>query len=50
MRALILAALFAAAAVLVVVGAAMVARPAGFIVGGVLLAGWSWLVFGEVAE
>ena len=50
MRERILAVLLALAAGLVVVGAALASEVAGFVVGGVLLAAWSWLVLGEVAD
>lgn len=42
----IFAALLAIAATLVAFGAAAFHEGAGFIVGGVMLAGWSWLVLG----
>ena len=45
---IVLAALLALAAVIIAVGVAMVAVPAGIIVGGLLLAGWAFLVFLEV--
>lgn len=44
MRELTFAVLLAVAAVLVVVGVAEWSHAAGFVTGGVLLAGWSWLV------
>ena len=48
MREVVLAFLLAVACGLVVVGAALLYGPAGFMAGGVLLAGWSWLTFGEI--
>lgn len=48
MRELILAALFAVAGLLIVVGVAEWFSPAGWIVAGVALAGWSWLFLGDV--
>ena len=50
MRERILAVLLALAAGLVVVGAALASDAAGFVVGGMLLAGWSWLILGELGE
>lgn len=50
MRERILAVLLAAAAGLVIVGAFQACDVAGFVVAGVLLAGWAWLIFGEVGE
>jgi hypothetical protein len=47
MRAWILAALLALAGALVVVGVALLSEPVAWIVGGLLLAGWSWLVLAE---
>lgn len=49
MRAWILAALLALAGGLVVVGAALLSPAAAWIVGGLLLAGWSILTFAEVS-
>jgi hypothetical protein len=49
LRAWILAALLAFAAVAVVVGVALLSVAASWIVGGVLLAAWSVLTFAEVA-
>lgn len=48
MRELIFAAMLALASVAIIVGAAMVAAPAGWITAGGLLAAWSWLIFGEI--
>lgn len=48
MRERILAVLLALAGGLVVVGVALVSPSAAFVAGGVLLAGWSWLLLGEV--
>ena len=48
MHAWALACLLAVAGALVVVGVALIFPPAAWIVGGALLAGWSWLVFAEV--
>lgn len=48
MREQILAVLLALAAVLVFIGVRMFSPAAGFIAAGVLAAGWSWLLFGEV--
>lgn len=42
--------LLAAAAGLVVVGVSLVDTAAAFVVAGVLLAGLSWLMLGEVGE
>lgn len=50
MRERILAVLLAVAGGLVVVGVALVSQAAAFVAGGVLLAAWSWLLLGEVAE
>lgn len=50
MRERILAFLLAVAAGLVAIGVASFSRGASLIVGGVMLAGWSWLMLGEVAE
>lgn len=50
MRERIFAVLLAVAAGLVVVGAALTSSALAFVVGGVLLAGLSWLLFGEVGE
>lgn len=47
-RTLALACLLAASAVAVVAGVALLSVPAAWIVGGVLLAAWSLLVFAEV--
>lgn len=49
MRAWLLAFLLLLAAVLVVVGVAGFSVPAAWVVGGLLLGGWSLLVFGEVS-
>ena len=49
-RTLVLASLLAVAAALVVVGVALVSAAAGYIVAGLLLAGWSVLMFAEVGE
>jgi hypothetical protein len=46
----ILAFLLAVSAGLITVGVACYSRGGALIVGGVLLAGWSWLLVGEVAE
>lgn len=48
MREYVLAALLALAAVLVVVGVAMLSEAAGWIAAGVAVAAWSWLMLGEV--
>lgn len=48
MREGILAALLAVAAVFLVIGAALISEAVGWIVAGVVLAVWAWLVFGEV--
>lgn len=50
MRERILAVLLAVAAGLVVAGAALVSDAAALVVAGVLLAGWAWLLLGEVGE
>lgn len=44
----ILGVLLAVAAGLVIYGVALLSAAAGFVVGGVLVALWSWLLFGEV--
>lgn len=49
MRELIFAILLALAGAAVTVGAALIVTPAGWIVGGVLLAAWSWLVLSDAA-
>lgn len=43
-----LAGLLAVAGALVAYGIFTISTPAGFIVSGLLLAGWGWLVFGDV--
>jgi hypothetical protein len=48
MRERIMAFLLAVAAGLITIGAFRCADFAGFIVAGILLGVWSWLVFGEV--
>jgi hypothetical protein len=48
MRELILAVMLALASGAVVIGSAMVSGAAGWIVFGLLLAVWAWLVLGEV--
>lgn len=48
LRAVILAVLFAAASVAVVVGVAMLSPAAGWIVGGILAAAWATVVFGDI--
>lgn len=48
MQEVILACLLLVAAGLVVVGVACWSAPGALIAAGVLLAGWSWLTFGEV--
>ena len=48
MREFILAALLAVASLFVVIGVAMLSTATALIVAGLLLAGWSWLTFGEV--
>lgn len=48
MRAVVLPALLALAAMLVTTGAALFSPALGFVVGGLLLAAWSVLVFLEV--
>ncbi len=48
MREWILGCLLAVAGLLVVVGAALVSAAAAFVVGGVLLALWAWMFFGEI--
>lgn len=48
MREWILGGLLALAAVLVTIAAATVSDGAMFFAAGVLLAGWAWLMFGEV--
>lgn len=45
---IILAVLLAVAAVAVTIGVAVIWSPLGWIAGGLVLAGWSWLVFGDV--
>lgn len=47
-RAWIFAGVLVVAAGLVVVGVSMVHQAAGFVAAGVLLAGWAWLVLGDV--
>lgn len=49
-RTLIFAAVLLLAAGAVTKGAATASEAAGWIVGGVLLAGWAWLVLGENTE
>lgn len=49
-REALFALLLLAAAGLVTVGAAVVHESAGLIVGGVLLAAWSWLILAEDGE
>lgn len=44
----IFAALLAVAAIAVVIGCALLCPALAWIAGGVGLAGWSWLVFGDV--
>lgn len=48
MQEVILACLLAIAAALIVVGVAQWSASGGFLAAGVLLAGWSWLTFGDV--
>lgn len=48
MRTAVFAALLAVSAGLVAIGVGMVAVPAGLVVGGVLLAGWSWLLLASL--
>lgn len=50
MRQLVLAALLAFASILIAVGAGLVYAPAGFVVGGGLLAAWAFLTFSDQAE
>lgn len=50
MRLILLASLLAIGGFLISVGVGMYSTPAGFIVGGVLLCGLGWLLFGEVDE
>jgi hypothetical protein len=50
MRQWIFAAVLAVAAASVTIGAASYSDGAGWVAFGFLLAGWSWLVFGEVGE
>ena len=42
------AVLCGAAGISITIGVGQFSGPAGWITGGVLLAAWSWLVFGEV--
>lgn len=46
----VLGVLLAVAAGLVVFGLSLVSDAAGLVAAGVLLAAWTWLFFGEVAE
>ena len=46
----ILGVLLAVAAGLIVFGLSLVSDAAAFVAGGVFLAAWTWLFFGEVAE
>jgi hypothetical protein len=46
----ILPVLLAVAAGLIVIGVALVSDVAAFVVGGVLLATWAWLFFGDVPD
>lgn len=50
MREWVFAVLLALAGVAVVIGVAGIAASAAWIVGGVLLAAWSWLMLGEVGS
>lgn len=50
MREQTLAVLLATAAALIVIGVAHFSTGAAFITGGVLLALWSWLLFGDVED
>jgi hypothetical protein len=47
-REAILALLLAVAATMVVVGAAQLAEPVAWILGGLLLAVWSWLILADI--
>lgn len=49
-REVLFATLLLVAGALVVSGAAVVHPAAGLVVGGLLLAGWSWLILGEVGS
>lgn len=48
MRELVFAVLLVVASAAIVTGAAMLSLGAGWITFGMLLAVWSWLIFGEV--
>lgn len=48
-RTILFASCLAAAAVSVTVGAAVVHGAAGWVVGGILGAGWSWLILGDAS-
>lgn len=47
LRVVLFAIALASAAAAVTIGAALISEPAGWIIGGLLGAGWAWLILGD---